>query len=110
MALEVRTMVGARSWSREELEQLAHDGRVPVAALVPDRGSATHASFESVDGDYRASIPLDEVHAGGWVCLEDTLRLLIPEGRTLCWNVKDLGRIRLTEGPEEDSVPENPPH
>jgi hypothetical protein len=72
---------------------------------------ATHATFESVSGEYRASIPLGTGPGQGRIRLEeDTLRLRVEEGDTLCWNVKGLERIRYTVGKEPDSVPENPPH
>ncbi len=90
---------------------MAEDDRLAVGALLTDRGEATHATFESTGGDYRASIPLETVTDKGVVELDEGgLRLRVVDGDTLCWNVKDLGRIRLTVGPEPDSVPENPPH
>jgi hypothetical protein len=64
-----------------------------------------HATVHSGDG-YRASIPVDELRRG----VLDSGRLTVPGGRTLCWNVKDVVRIELTEGSQPDSVPENPPH
>lgn len=77
------------------------------AGLHPD---ATHATVFSRDGAYTASIPLEELLAGGRLSLGDDLRLTILGGRTLCWNVKDVGGVRITDHPEPDSVPENPPH
>lgn len=97
---------------------------VPVAALL-DRagvpGTATHATVISRDGSYLASIPLETLRRGGWLAYElegrplaklrgGPLRLTVAEGETLCWNVKDVATIRLTDGREPDSVPENPPH
>ena len=70
----------------------------------------------SGDGHYRASIPLAELQRGGWLLLGQPrdaggpVRLVVEEGRTLCWNVKHVVGLRFTEGPEPDSVPENPPH
>ena len=112
---------GDRRWARPEIAALADGDRVAVAALLGDVGAATHASFETESADYRASIPLDVlrdqavlVHAVGGEPLADEdggpFRLLVPDGDTLCWNVKGVARIRLTDGPEPDSVPENPPH
>lgn len=75
-----------------------------LAAAAP-RPEADHATVHSGDG-YRASIPVHELRRG-------TLtegRLTVPDGRTLCWNVKDVVRIELTSGKHADSVPENPPH
>ncbi len=72
--------------------------------------AATHMTAHSADGSYSASIPLDalglgEIHAEG-VKSDPQLRLRVPEGKTLCWNVKGLGLLRLTAGPEPDSLPE----
>lgn len=68
--------------------------------------AADHATVVSADDDYRASIPLPALREG---LLEDG-RLTIPQGRTLCWNVKNVTRIEVTCGPQPDSVPPNPPH
>lgn len=96
----------------EEVQALAEDGKVAVGDLLPPAGAATHVTFESVGGDYRASIPIHVVTDKGIVEVGErgSLRLQVVDGDTLCWNVKDVGTIRLTEGPEPDSVPENPPH
>jgi hypothetical protein len=67
---------------------------------------ADHATVHAGDDAYRASIPLGELRRGR---LTDG-RLMIPDGRTLCWNVKDVVRIEVTAGPRPDSVPEDPPH
>ena len=73
---------------------------------------ATHVSAVSADGSYSASIPLPEaiakgeLHVGGAPGGNAAIRLLVPGGMTLCWNVKGLGRLRVTEGPEPDSLPE----
>lgn len=104
---------GSATWTvpPEELEQRADRGRIPVRELVDANSPATHATFESSDGTYRASIPLDVARDRGVVLLEGVdLRLMVEDGETLCWNVKDLGRIRLTVGKEPDSVPADPPH
>jgi hypothetical protein len=37
-------------------------------------------------------------------------RLVVPDGETLCWNVKGLSAIELTAGKVDDSIPEVPPH
>ena len=86
---------------------------VGVADLLDRAGleeEATHATVISRDGEYTASIPLEELLSGGRLAVGDDLRLTIVGGRTLCWNVKDVGTIRVTDHPEPDSVPENPPH
>lgn len=110
--LEIGTPTGWRQLSFEELEKRARAGRVTVGDLLSDDPSFTHATFESNAGGYRASIPLDVARRQGIVLLEDegSLRLVVEEGETLCWNVKDLGRIRPTVGKEPDSVPADPPH
>ena len=97
---------------------------VPVSAVldcVAAHEAATHGTVVSSDGAYTASIPIDTLRAGGWLAIAldgrplpadrgGPLRLTVADGTTLCWNVKDVGAIRLTVGPEPDSVPENPPH
>ncbi len=128
---------GSRTWGWSELAALPGripdlgaeaDGfageAVPVAAVLaasePAIG-ATHATVESDDGHYRASIPLPELSEKGWLAFGldgeplprdrgGPLRVVVPQGRTLCWNVKGAATIRLTAGPEPDSVPANPPH
>ncbi len=125
-----------RAWTRAELAALP--GRIPdlgseadgfAGEAVPltlvldaaEPGSeATHASVESDDGHYRASIPLPELMLG-WLAFSldgeplprergGPLRVVVPQGRTLCWNVKGVTTIRITAGAEPDSVPANPPH
>jgi hypothetical protein len=109
--LEVQTLSARRTVSLEELERLASDGIVEAGQVLPPDPDATHATFESVSGEYRASIPLGMARVQGRILLEEgALRLRVEEGDTLCWNVKDLERIRYTVGKEPDSVPENPPH
>ena len=75
------------------------------------RGDATHVTAISSDGSYRASIPLPDATALGEVHAEEAdggpvLRLQVPGGMTLCWNVKGLALLRVTAGPEPDSLPE----
>lgn len=89
--------------------------------------AATHLTAISRDGSYRASIPLSDAVASGWVAFAATdarapgnaplpadqggpFRLTVAEGRTLCWNVKDVAELKVTVGPEPDDVPERPPH
>lgn len=88
--------------------------RLLIEAARP-RTAATHVTALSADGGYSASIPLTEVMPLGEVHArsvdgEPILQLRIPGGLTLCWNVRDLGLLRVTAGPEPDTVPENPPH
>lgn len=93
----------------------------PIIDIAAVDARATHATVASRDGGYTASIPLETLRRGGWlaVALDDgplpsshggPLRLTVADGDTLCWNVKDVGSIRFTVGPEADSVPANPPH
>lgn len=67
---------------------------------------ADHGTVVSAIDGYRASIPLPDLRRG---VLTDG-RLTIPDGRTLCWNVKDVVRIEVTNGKAPDDVPEKPPH
>lgn len=110
--LEIETPTGRRRLPFDQLQSQATGGRIAVDDLVEGEPSATHVTFESSRGDYRASIPLGVARDKGVVVLEPggALRLVIEDGATLCWNVKDLGCIRLTVGKETDSVPEDPPH
>lgn len=92
-----------------------------VIDAASPRREATHVTAIAADGSYRASIPIDALQRGGWLAfgLDDRtlpvseggpLRLTVADGTTLCWNVKNVGVLRLTAGPEPDDVPENPPH
>lgn len=94
---------------------------VPVGRLLDEvQASAQFGTVESDDGHYRASIPLTELRRGLLIVEADggplprdrggPFRLIVPDGRTLCWNVKSVAEIRFTESPEPDSVPDNPPH
>ena len=83
----------------------------PLIEAACPRPAATHVTALSADGAYSASIPLTdamalgEVHSAG-ADGAPILRLRVPGGMTLCWNVKDLGLLRVTAGPEPDSLPE----
>ena len=88
---------------------------VSLHRVIRDAGpavSATHVTALSADGSYTASIPLPvalangEIHVNEAAGTDPAIRLLVPEGMTSCWNVKGLGRLRVTEGPEPDSLPE----
>lgn len=83
----------------------------PLIEAARPRTAATHVTALSADGAYSASIPLTDAMALGEVHAspadgESILRLRVPGGMTLCWNVKDLGLLRVTAGPEPDSLPE----
>jgi DMSO/TMAO reductase YedYZ molybdopterin-dependent catalytic subunit len=97
---------------------------VPAAALVAlaqPEADVRFCTVISADGSYRASIPIDDFVEGGWLAFglgesplpEDAggpLRLTVVRGNTLCWNVKDVGRLRFTSDPEPDDVPAKPKH
>jgi DMSO/TMAO reductase YedYZ molybdopterin-dependent catalytic subunit len=86
----------------------------------PDRRAA-YVTVESDDGFYRASIPLRELAEKGWLAHSlgegplpreqgGPLRMVLVQGRTLCWNVKSVAELRFTAQPEPDAVPDDPPH
>lgn len=94
--------------------------REVLEAAEPMDG-AGYVTVESDDGLYRASIPRSELEGKGWLAFRlgegplprergGPFRLVVPEGRTLCWNVKGVAELRLTADPEPDSVPADPPH
>jgi DMSO/TMAO reductase YedYZ molybdopterin-dependent catalytic subunit len=97
---------------------------VPAAALIELAGPGDDVSFCSVvssDASYTASIPLADLIEGGWLAFEldgeplppekgGPIRLTVARGRTLCWNVKDVGELRFTATKEPDSLPEQPKH
>ena len=97
---------------------------VPVASLLERADplpEATHGTVVGGDSNYTASIPLEDLLVGGWLAYRlgndplpaqqgGPLRLIVLQGSTLCWNVKDVTEIRLTAGKEPDSIPENPSH
>lgn len=89
-------------WSSEERSGPVADF---LSAARPIDG-ADHATVVSARDGYRASIPLTDLVRGRL----DNGRLTIPDGRTLCWNVKDVVRIEVTVGKQVDDVPEKPPH
>ena len=90
------------------------EAAVPLRTVVEQAGpsaAATHVSAVSADGSYTASIPLPEAVAKGEILVGAAsggalIRLEVPGGLTKCWNVKSLGLLRITEGPEPDSLPD----
>jgi DMSO/TMAO reductase YedYZ molybdopterin-dependent catalytic subunit len=91
-----------------------------IEAAAPT-ASATHCTVVGDAGAYRASIPLATLLTGGWLAFAldgkalpgdrgGPFRLTVAAGDTLCWNVKRVEELKLTDGPEEDDVPANPPH
>jgi DMSO/TMAO reductase YedYZ molybdopterin-dependent catalytic subunit len=97
---------------------------VPVASILDEvrlDSGAAYCTVVSRDGSYRASIPIADLRSGGWLAYalggvplpEDhggPLRLTVAQGSTQCWNVKDVGELRLTQEKEPDSVPGKPSH
>ena len=92
----------------------SNDVVVSLRQVIESAGpttSATHVTAVSADGAYSASIPLPEaltkgeLHVGETPGEEAPIRLEVPGGLTRCWNVKGLGRLRVTSGPEPDSLP-----
>jgi proteasome lid subunit RPN8/RPN11 len=95
---------------------------VPVSALMEldIDGPRPWVLVESTDG-YRASIPAEELHRGGYLLVslpgrpsdvgsDGPFRLIVEDGQTLCWNVKRVGSLRATTHRQPDSVPDDPPH
>lgn len=120
---ELRTIPGGIP-DAHSIADTAVGEAVPVAAIVdladPD-GDASHCSVVSSDGLYSASIPLIDLIDGGWLAFRlgnkplprasgGPIRLTVTRGRTLCWNVKDVGELRFTADKEPDSLPERPKH
>ena len=101
----------------------AHDS-VSVAALIESvdlDADTAYCTVVSVGGAYSASIPLIDLIEGGSLAfwLDDgpmpearggPVRLTVNRGRTLCWNVKNVGVLRFTATQETDSVPKRPKH
>ena len=88
---------------------------IPLRAVIEQAGlsaAADHVSAVSADGSYTASIPLaealakGEIRVGGASGGGPAVQLEVPGGLTKCWNVKGLGLLRVTEGPEPDSLPD----
>ena len=115
-------------WRCEELAvlpgQVADAAGEAVSAEAVLQASGPRGRYVSVESEgaaYRASIPIEElsdkgVLVYGWesgglpVEKGGPFRILIPGGRTLCWNVKGVAQLRVTAEPEPDSVPANPTH
>ena len=113
-------LVGHPAATEDHHERTRRTGHaVPVAELVDSPEPWTIVT--SRGGDYRACIPTEVLRAGGWLLVGSTdaplsrndggpFRLLVADGDTLCWNVKDVGSIVTSPLEVPDSVPENPPH
>ena len=97
---------------------------VPMAPLLGrarPQESASHVTVISDDGHYRASIPLSELESKGWLAYRlgpgelprssgGPFRAVVPQGATLCWNVKAVTELKVTDHKEPDSVPARPKH
>ena len=92
-----------------------------VLRVAQASDSAGHVTFVGGDGDYTASIPIADASDKGLLLVGHDeaglapdrggpIRLIVRDGDTLCWNVKDVTAIRVTAAKEDDSVPNNPPH
>ena len=97
-------------WREDGSDRVVVPLRPVIERARPSR-AATHVTAASADGAYTASIPLPEALSKGELHLEARdakapIRLQVPGGMTLCWNVKGLGRLKVTDGPEPDSLPE----
>ncbi len=117
----------------DELQLRGHafsDGSAPHGALAVRfdalvveamvHHATSHVSVVGGDDHYSASIPLVKAKAGGMLYLgvDESLprsvggpfRLVVQDGRTRCWNVKNVRELRFTTGAEPDSVPTQPAH
>ena len=97
---------------------------VPVSQLLAAAGPDPEARFVTAvsdDGIYRASIPLADMTTKGWLAYKldgeplprergGPFRVVVPQGRTLCWNVKSVVELKVTRTKEPDSVPAQPRH
>jgi len=106
---DLASLAGLEPQAEDELFGMVRLRRI-IEASRPE-AEADHVTAVSSDGSYSASIPLAEATRLGEVHTHDekgktSLRLLVPGGATLCWNVKGLGLLRVTAGPEPDSLPE----
>ncbi len=92
---------------------------VAVRAIL--RTDRPWVTVRSRDGEYTASIPTATLLDGGWLLVGSRterlaaddggpFRLVVADGDTLCWNVKDVGSMVPTVDREPDSIPDNPPH
>ena len=92
----------------DSLPVAAKDGILHLgAALAVPNGR--WVTVRAGGDDYVASIPAAEFTAGAELTVESR-RLIVREGSTLCWNVKDVRRIEVGDERQPDSVPENPTH
>jgi DMSO/TMAO reductase YedYZ molybdopterin-dependent catalytic subunit len=118
---EPRTLALGELHALESAVTHASGRAVPVGSVIDATETAAFVTFESGDGLYRASVPLRAALDNGLLLIGTTadglpaqsggpVRLVVPDGDTLCWNVKNVTELRVTAEKEPDSVPENPPH
>lgn len=105
--IEVITDGSARVLDPAALGPPAGDGVVHLGAAL-GVGPGRWVTVRSGD-DYVASIPSDAFTDGAELTVASR-RLVVREGSTLCWNVKDVRRIEVGDHRQPDSVPEDPPH
>lgn len=95
---------------RPGLVEAASARIAPLLEQAEPGETATHATVVADDG-YRASIPLAALRDGGELSVEDdSLRLRVIDGKTLCWNVKNVVAIDVSVGKQPDDVPPKPKH
>ncbi len=99
---------GERRLPVSEFEAAADDGVVHLGRVlgVPE---GLWVTVRAGEDDYVASIPSGAFTLGAELTVS-SLRLIVRDGSTLCWNVKDVRRIEIGEVRQPDSVPENPTH
>ena len=112
--ITITTLTTTHKVSSADVDKML-TGPEPNAASLLDtvdiEQGVTRVHVSSRDGSYSASIPIEDFCRGGVVSSEQGgYRLRVISGATLCWNVKDVGSLRLTTTREPDSVPEKPTH
>ena len=109
---------GAQAGDSSSLD--GHDGQaIPVRLIMST--DQPYILATDTTGTYRACIPTAELLHGGHLLVgkDDEplsaerggpIRLVVADGRTLCWNVKSIASLHALPDRVPDSVPENPPH
>jgi len=78
--------------------------RGPIATLLGDaHPTGDHATVHSGDGLFQASIPMTALRHGQ---ITEEGRLDLPSPPTKCWLVKDVRHIEVTDGRQDDSLPD----
>lgn len=99
---------GERPLHTSELRAAA-DGDVVHLGRVLGVPEGRWVTVRAGADDYVASIPSDAFTSGAELTVSSR-RLIVRDGSTLCWNVKDVRRIEIGDVRQPDSVPENPTH